>query len=112
MSVSSNKIYSKVLIELNKSCKPSNYSTKYNNLVKFYYETEDELLKQLLWKYYEAIREVSSLAKRCLPSAVSECIKNAMPYKQELMKYCESALASGKPEWQVIAERNGWRKVM
>lgn len=28
-----------------------------------------------------------------------------------LKQYCERMLAQQKPQWQIIAERNGWRKV-
>lgn len=109
MAVKNNKVYVRVLTELGKMYKPGSYGTLYNNLIKCYYDTEDYVLKGLLHEYCNLISEVSSLTSRRLPSHVSDCIQRAEPRRGSLIEYCNNIVQSGKPEWQVIAEKHGWR---
>jgi hypothetical protein len=74
-----------------------------------YHSTEDVNLKKLIWNYCNLISDVPRLASSKLTMAIQNTITNANEAKLALDDYCMCAVSSAKPEWQIIAERNGWR---
>ena len=40
--------------------------------------------------------------------AAKNIISNNIHNKISLINYCEQMVMSEKPEWQIMAERNGW----
>ena len=109
MSVKTNKVYRDVVIQLEKNYTFTQYNTLYNSLRKLYITTEDIELQKLLFEYTRIIQDVALYGQRKLTLRASEIVSIALPYKQSLYNYCQKVLASEKPEWQIIAERNGWR---
>lgn len=99
-------IYSSILFEI---AKESSLQSKHNNLMKFYYKTEDIKLKELLRVYAEYLKEANDYQKRKLYSNCSRTINEGYTAKQALSDYCTELKMRGKPEWQVLAERYGWQ---
>ena len=98
-------IYSKVLIEVNKI---GSLTTQHNNLMKLYYQTEDTLLKERLRSYCKEITKADRCNKDKMHLAAKNIISNNIHNKISLINYCEQMVMSEKPEWQIMAERNGW----
>lgn len=83
-------------------------STIQNKLNKLMVTTEDSQLKSLL----NAVVINLNLAHMAITANKKTSIKTKVmpqeePYKS-LLQYCEQALKSVKPQWQLIAEQNGW----
>lgn len=76
------------------------FSAIHNRLHKIRVHTEDMKLADLLG------------ASTSLLSASSIRIKTNInlnkPEHQKLHRYCTSMIAKNKPQWQILAERNGW----
>jgi hypothetical protein len=109
MSSKDNKHYCKVRVELAKRYKPSNYNTLYNNLMTIAYSTEDNELSNYIINYCNLISEIPNLAFKKMPQSINTCITNASSAKLTLDTYCQQMIMTQKPEWQIIAEKNGWR---
>ena len=68
---------------------------------------EDDVLLGKIDKAIESLQGVHANAKNgkstptCLDKATDQAIK-------DLVEHCKKEVSSDKPEWQVIAERNGW----
>jgi RNA polymerase-binding transcription factor DksA len=68
--------------------------------------SEDGTLNQAIEKAIKIVQHEYLLCKqKGLPIALD---KTSLTPINELIKYCEQAIGSQKPEWQIIAERNGW----
>jgi hypothetical protein len=109
MSSKDNKSYTKVRTELSKMYKPSQYQTLYNNLVAVANTTEDRILIKLINNYCNAISDIPSLAIKKLALSLNESMNNSLQARLELDSYCAEVISSHKPEWQVLAERHGWK---
>jgi hypothetical protein len=106
------KEYQQVVIILKEQSTPS---AKHNKLLKIFVTTEDLSLRErldLVIKGYSAYvqpRACRSKHIEGLPDNYSEWI----PFIRELIKplidYCEDILENVKPQWQIVAERNGWK---
>ncbi|WOJ98156.1 hypothetical protein R0137_06185 [Congregibacter brevis] len=70
-------------------------------------KTEDQVL---LRKIDDAISSLQSgHAKATKGKSTPTCLDKATdPSIKALVEHCQKAVATKKPEWQVIAERNGW----
>lgn len=101
-------IYRKVLLEL---VKDEKWATKYNNLQKLRFSTEDEVLISLLVEYCNMIKDISSYIQRKLFQHAQNLIGESLTVRVKLDNYCNEVIRSQKPEWQIMAERNGWAKV-
>jgi hypothetical protein len=70
-------------------------------------KTEDQVLLNKIDKAIGSLQSAHAIAKKgksiptCLDKATDQAVK-------DLIDHCINAVASKKPEWQVIAERNGW----
>lgn len=70
-------------------------------------KTEDDVLLGKIDKAIDSLQRAHVNAKKgkstptCLDKATDLAVK-------DLIDHCKNAVASEKPEWQVIAERNGW----
>jgi hypothetical protein len=106
MSSRDNKSYVKVKKELSKIHKISQYQALYNNLITVINNTEDTVLQSLLNNYCASITEI--IRKQSMPMSCSNLIQQLKPLKTEIIDYCNSIIEQNKPEWQIIAERNGW----
>jgi hypothetical protein len=81
-----------------------------NKLNRIYISTEDNQLQSLLKPALVNLVTVQREAvSRKVSSHKSQCNLGNSPFK-ELAIYCKKTLASSKPQWQVLAERNGWVK--
>ena len=108
-----NKIneYEKALVILRESSTPK---SKNNALIKLSVTTSDQEFKELIdaaargYSYY--IKPGYSRNAETLPCNHTTWLEYMVPLKKELKEYCESMLAAKKPQWQVLAERNGWIK--
>lgn len=98
--------YDKTLQSL---CETKSVSSHIKSLGKIKVETEDTLLKQRL---DDAITELQALyanpknKNKSLPISLE---KGTSSDVQELIKYTKQAIGYKKPEWQILAERNGWQ---
>ena len=98
-------VYQKVLYELDKS---QSITQKHNNLTKIIYSTEDNILISLLLNYCELLGRLEKFKKVNMHSKAQDIIAKGIPVKENIIAYCTDAISKGKPEWQIMAERNGW----
>lgn len=98
--------YQKTLYELSKD---SSLVSKYNNLMKIYYSTEDFKLKDLIRNYAGVLQTAEEYRKNKLPSHCQNTLSNGRSLYQNLYDYCTEVRMSKKPEWQILAERYNWR---
>ena len=98
-------IYKKVLLELNKE---STIKSKYNNLMKLFYTTENDYLKNYLRQYCKCLKQAEHYIQNKMPGHAKDAIDNSFQYMVDLSNYCNQMIECEKPEWQIIAERNGW----
>lgn len=75
------------------------------SLGKFYYRTEDQLLKKNLYPVLQFINIWVESSKDTTPKCLAQV--QAVPIRK-LVKYLETVIPSKKPEWQIIALREGW----
>jgi hypothetical protein len=82
---------------------------KINRLTKIWSLTEDDDLKELI-----AItnRHIEPRAHRKNTESVEHIIREEDPKFSQIINYCHACIKSEKPQWQIIAERNGWRKLV
>jgi len=108
----SNNEYEKALIILREEGTPK---AKHNALVRLSVTTEDMSFKEVLDKaiagYSYYIKPGYSRQTDTIPRNNREWHEYMLPRKKELMDYCEFVLARGKPQWQILAEQNGWNKM-
>lgn len=70
-------------------------------------KTEDQLLLNKIDKAIGSLQSAHANVTKgksapiCLDKATDQAVR-------DLVDHCKKAVASKKPEWQVIAERNGW----
>lgn len=102
-------IYNKVLIELNKQC---SFKSQYNNLVKLQYSSEDRQLRNLISVWLNVLDSAESYRVRRLALKCQETLNINAYIKQNLVDYCNECIMSKKPEWQILAERYGWKPPM
>lgn len=105
-------LWSKILIECNKD---TTLKSTYNALVKLETMTEDEELKHLIIDFTSccisflgtdsSLKSVSSATQKC--ELISSNLYVAL---SRIKYYCIDCIEAEKPEWQIIAERNGWKK--
>ena len=88
--------YEKVLVIFEEQAKKT---AKHNKLIKIKIETEDN-------EFYKLLAPVIAYYAHCIHS-ISGDERKAIA---ELREYCTSMAYSKKPQWQVLAERNGWCK--
>ena len=83
-------------------------STMQNKLNKLMVSTEDARLKSLLNTViiYLNLAHMAATANK-KTSIKTKVLPQEEPYKS-LLQYCEQSLKSVKPQWQIIAEQNGW----
>jgi hypothetical protein len=78
------------------------------NLGKILNKTEDPKLKNLLETAITFLQRAHANPKIKNKSTPGNLI-NVQEYPiQDVVKYCSDLIPTGKPEWQVLAERNGW----
>lgn len=99
-------IYNKVLMELDKTV---SLKSKVNNLVKLYYSTEDKYLRNYIDQWKQVLLDAEMYRERKLPVQCREHLNENSHIRQQLIDYCNDCLMSQKPEWQILAERYGWR---
>ena len=97
-------LYKKVL-ESTKEAKT--IATHITALGKIRAKTEDNILLGKIDKAIGSLQDAHAKVKKgkstptCLDNATDQAVKN-------LIEHCKKAVSSDKPEWQVIAECNGW----
>jgi hypothetical protein len=78
------------------------------NLGKVMNKSEDQQLKNLLHKVITVLQiehARPNFKGKSTPLSVYHSKDLAI---KDLIKYCENAIGTKKPEWQILAERNGW----
>lgn len=98
-------VYLKVLNELDKM---SNSRSRYSNLIKIRNKTEDTVLSDLISNYCGILSYEIRYTERRLFMKAKEIQDKNKCNKESLRDYCHDKVKEGKPEWQVLAERNGW----
>lgn len=104
-------------------------TSRHKKFVKYKYETENEELKK---KIEDVISGLVALKEEDSDGSLEKHLKGNPNYYKEvqswgnfdgtgramcklinaedsLKRYCNELLKEEKPEWQIIAERNGWR---
>ncbi len=79
------------------------YASIINKLNKVYVSTEDADLKKALFAIICNLKEVASIKNKTTSLPL-----DAPLYKQ-IIEYCENCIQSMKPEWQITAEKHGWK---
>lgn len=100
------KIYKKVLVEISKI---NSLTAEHNSLKKCYHDTEDEILKGYLREYCKNLVSAENYRRNKMISHANNVLDTNSSIKITIMNYCNQIISQGKPEWQVLAERNGWR---
>lgn len=105
-------LWSKIVIECDKD---TTLKSTYNAFVKLKTMTEDEELQHLISTFTScciqylgkdsSLKSVSSATQKC--ELVSTDLYMAL---NRIKYYCLDCIEAEKPEWQIIAERNGWKK--
>lgn len=96
--------YKKVLESTKKAKTVSSHITALGNIRA---KTEDDVLLGKIDKAIGSLQGAHAKATKgkstptCLDKATDQAVK-------DLIEHCKRAVSSDKPEWQVIAERNGW----
>jgi len=78
------------------------------SLGKIMNKTEDAQLKQLLGNVITRLQCSHANPKVKGKSTPGNLYNNKDLHIESLIKYCESIIPTRRPEWQVLAERNGW----
>lgn len=99
-------VYQKVLVELDKN---SSIKTQYNNLVKLMHSSEDKQLRSLIIAWLNVLSNAEHYRVGKMSSHLTQLLNTNACVKQDLRDYCNDIIWSKKPEWQVLAERYGWR---
>ncbi|MGP9798998.1 hypothetical protein ACT3UJ_16765 [Halomonas sp. 86] len=95
--------YEKTLVSLKEVKSASAHMTA---LGKIRAATEDSTLIQAI---DTLVRELQNGHARSKSKGTPFSIENAQaPEAKALINYCQKAVGSKKPEWQILAERNGW----
>jgi hypothetical protein len=65
--------------------------------------------KNLIQAIDALVRELQSSRARSKNKSTPFSLEAAtVPEAVNLIRYCKQAIGSKKPEWQILAERNGW----
>lgn len=98
------KLYEDVLKTAKEAKTINNHIT---GLGKVRAKTQDQVL---LNKIDNAIASLhAACASATKGKSMPTCLDKATdPSVKDLIEYCNKSVAAKKPEWQVIAERNGW----
>lgn len=99
-------VYKKVLLELEKQCKAQ---AKGNSLLKLKYNTEDVVLQRYLDECAKVYFGVACYHSGKLFSTAKNYFDSNKFVIDRVKDYCNNMIMSGKPEWQIMAERNGWK---
>lgn len=99
-------VYQKVLVELDKN---SSIKSQYNNLVKLMHSTEDKQLRSLIDAWLNVLVNAERYRVGKLHNHLAQLLNTNDYIKQNLRDYCNEVIWSKKPEWQILAERYGWR---
>ena len=78
-----------------------------NSFVEIQFESQDENHKKLLSKAIDFLRRAIAHPKS---PKISVILDLNVPIYKSINEYCEKAVLSNKPDWQVSAEMNGWIK--
>lgn len=78
-------------------------ASRVNALTKIFIATEDTELKELLKAGIQRLRPSVDIAR------ASKNLMADNPTWQALLRYCVARIKENKPEWQVLAERAGWK---
>lgn len=85
---------------------PKTLSAHMVSLGKIADATEDQTLKKLLVDLIRAIGYEHARAKH--KSTPVTLVASTATELRTTIRYCEQALATKKPEWQILAEHHGW----
>lgn len=102
--------YKKAIHVLSKICGISDITTnKRDKLIDIKLNTEDLILIGKIDNLLTHFTEVRRLKNIKMYMKCSNEFKLLMSLRDDLILYCESMMASNKPEWMILAERQGWR---
>lgn len=80
--------------------------SRITQLNKVFCASEDDFLKRQMWSVLDMLRYIAlNMPKRVQPKVLDL----SDPRVGALIHYCANGLTSAKPQWQIIAESNGWR---
>lgn len=106
--------YQKVLVILQES---ATISSKTNKLLKIEITTEDHtlailvrtLLDRYKWHVPPGRYRRADRVPDGFPTSHKEWLISIRVPKRDLENYCMNTLAKEKPQWQILAERHGWK---
>lgn len=98
--------YEKTLKSL---CETKSVSSHITSLGKIKVETEDTFLKQGLGNVITELQALYANPKNKNKSLPISLEKGTSSDIQKLIEYTKQAIGYKKPEWQILAERNGWQ---
>lgn len=105
--------YKKAINTLSKIRSSSDFNkSNRNKLIDMQLSTEDEWIIQRINRLLSIFEEADRLKIKRLPLAYSQNMERGIKIVEELIVYCNNIVKSDKPEWMVLAERNGWRPPM
>lgn len=83
-------------------------SSHIKNLGTIMNKSEDQKLKELLAVLITDLQKMHVRPNFRYKSTPLNLIKGQTSEITELVNYCQIFITQKKPEWQVLAERNGW----
>lgn len=101
-------IYKQVEMEVSKTYKPSQAINRHNKLIELRYKTEDTRLHEYISFLLTGLIIIDRIYGSKLPYKTSVKMQELKSVENELIAYCRNIYSQNKPEWQVLAERNGW----
>lgn len=102
--------YRKLKSVLSKICTIRDINdTKRNQLIDFKINTEDTILVVKIEGLLACFNEVRRLKNIKMTMKCGNEFMRLSSLRDDLIEYCDRMLNSGKPEWMILAERNGWK---
>lgn len=98
-------MYKETVTELEEINTPLQHIKKLGVIMR---KTEDDTLKKLIDNVIIELQRYLAHPKAKNKSIPGNLVNSQQQVIQDLFKYCSQFIKTTKPEWQVLAERNGW----
>ena len=102
--------YKKLLRILNKICTVSDFTkTNRNKVIDIQSDTEDSIINENISNLLDCFNKLEYYKNKRMSLNVCKYCEIAFRIINDLKVYCKEIVRSDKPEWMILAERNGWR---
>ena len=102
-------VYKEIVIELSKVHSMSQLITLHNKMITLSREIDDEELNQLVAAFINPLLEASHFYKLGSIHNAHSVINSNLQNRQLLLNYCTNMMSNEIPDWQIEAQKHGWR---